>query len=377
MDSLTDYIDWMSDFPISATGFRDADALVLCLLSYFDFSEAFRYGKDAAVLRDCRYLIDNTDLQAAASGKKRDTLELFHAAVNSERFGSLKITDYTDVLREEPPLQFTAVCFHDDSDLSFLAYRGTNSSLVGWHEDWMMAVSNTESQLLAKEYADKVIRPGRRWRIGGHSKGGNLALYAASLMEDSLLSLVERIYALDAPGFCKDVVNVGGLKRIAQKTVSILPEFSIVGKLFDPKMPDTRVIRSFADKFGQHSLITWGIEHGKPAPAEGNDSLSSWINEVLDRWIKDMNRDEYAAFVDELFEVLTSGGATTWEELEGWEGFERIRPNLQKVSPTTKRILADLPKQAILNSLPSLKQRAEKRAENNSRPGDEEKRGET
>ena len=352
MDNLVDYIRWMEDFPISSTGFLDADALVLCMLSCFDLSPVFA-EQEAVPLRDCQRMIDAGEVRVEITGKDMGYREILEAAVRSRRFGELLMTDYVDLLRAQPPLQFSAVCFHDASDLSFLSFRGTDSSLAGWREDFMISFSHTEAQKLAKEYAERVIRPGRRWRMGGHSKGGNLALYAGCTMEDAPFSRIEHIYILDGPGLCPEVIPSDSLDRIAEKACRILPEFSVVGKLFEPKLPHTEIVLSSAPGILQHSLSTWGIDHGQLALSDHHDARSLWVSEVLDRWIANMSREERVVFVNEVFDALGAGGAQTLEELaaEGWEGYEIIKPRFQAASETTRRILADLPKQAVLGSL--------------------------
>ena len=355
MDNLIDYIQWMSDFPVRATGFRDADALVLCMLAYFDLAPLFRGDTENVYVRDCQRLIDAGEAEAEIVGKDMGYVDILQAAALSRRFGDLKITDYMDILREDPPLQFSAVCFHDDSDESFLAFRGTDSTLAGWREDFIAGFSHTEAQILARQYAETAVRTAdRRWRMGGYSKGGNLALYTAVTMEAPSFSRIEKIYILDAPGLRAEALASDGFSRIDPKTVCIVPEFSVVGKLFEPPLSDRKIILSTTGGFMQHSPATWGIDHGKLALTNKNDPVSCWISDVLNRWAEHAARDEGLLFIREVFDALTAGGAATLEELasEMPEDFGRIAQRLQGVSETTKRILADLPKQAFLSSLP-------------------------
>ena len=357
MDSLTDYIGWMKDFPISATGFRDADAMVFCALSYLDLFPVCGDGQTACV-RECRRMIDDGTAHVVITGKGSQYLEVIRAAVQSRRFGDLLMTDYTDRFLEEIPLQFSAVTFHDESG-AFIAFRGTDDSLAGWREDFMISFSHTRAQELAKEYAEKLICPGRQWRMGGHSKGGNLALYAACTISDEKLDRLERVFLLDSPGLCPEVIDLKCMSRVSDKATRILPEFSVIGELFEAELPDLRIVQSSAKGFLQHNLATWGIDHGSLALARESDPVSRWINEVLDKWIRNITREERIVFVDEVFDALSAGGAKTMDELvaEGWEGYSQINPRLRHASETTKRILADLPKQAVISGLPDLLRR--------------------
>ena len=365
MDKLVDYVQWMGDFPISMTGLRDADALVFCALSYFDLSPVFSDGASRHTVRDCQKMIDDHQVKVLITGGDEGYPELLAAVTQSRRFGDLRMRDYKDVFRTEPPLQFSAVCFHDEQDFSFLAYRGTDSSLTGWKEDFMISFTRTEAQEMALKYAEEVITAGRRWYIGGQSKGSNLALYAACLLDDEKWKAVERIYLLDGPGFCPEVLDQSLIERIDPKTIQIVPRFCVVGKLFAPKITDTRIIQSSAFTFMQHAMITWQIDHGKLALAEEHDPESLIVNRTMDEWIGDISQEERPVFINELFSALAAGGADTLEEIQagGKAGLEAILKSLGDASETTKKTLSDLPKYAMKVRLDDLRTKAADRLE--------------
>ena len=245
MDKLADYVQWMEDFPVEATGFRDADALVLSALSYFDLTPIFAGRRRSCRVSDCAEPLERGEFRIAVTGSGEGFLELLRAAAASRRFGELRITNYVDILQQDPPLQFAAICFHG-KNWSFLAFRGTDNTLAGWKEDFQISVARTGAQELAFEYAQKRITGKRKWYIGGHSKGGNLALYAACMLGPEKWGKVERLYLLDGPGFCPEVLNPDNLTLVDMKTRRIIPRFSVVGKLFEPRITDTRIIKTFA-----------------------------------------------------------------------------------------------------------------------------------
>ena len=158
MDTLTDYVRWMGDFPIAMTGFRDVDALVLCALCYIDLSPVFSTGAERVRVSECAGMIADGRVKVMITGGDKGYPELLSAATSSKRFGELIMSDYCDIFRAEPPLQFSAVCFHDDADFSFLAYRGTDNSLAGWKEDFMISFMRTEAQELALQFAQEHIQ---------------------------------------------------------------------------------------------------------------------------------------------------------------------------------------------------------------------------
>ena len=353
MDNLESYIRWMGDYPIALTGFKEADALVLCALSYIDFTPAiYVTGNGACRVSDCAFMVQQGQAEVMITGDTDGYPELLAVAAQTKRFGELRISDYCDVLRKEPPLQFSAMCFSDDEDFAFIAYRGTDSSLAGWKEDFMIGFTRTAAQELALQYAREVIKPGKRWYLGGHSKGANLALYAASLLEAEKWQEVERVFLLDGPGFCPEVMDVSLTEHIDEKTTQIRPSFSVVGKLFSPQITDSRIIRSFYKGIMQHAIISWGIEYGKLAEAKEHDKVSLLMNESMDEWISGMTHEERILLVDELFETLSAGGAEDLNDIKagGREGVEAIIKRLRSQDENTKKALTELRKTAVKNN---------------------------
>jgi len=366
MDSLADYVQWMGDYPISMTGFQDADALILCSLSYFDFSPVFAVPSENHSLRDC--LASAGELKVMITGGDDGYSELLRLAAASRRYGELGISDYCDISRQDPPLQFSALCFHGDG-FSFLAYRGTDNSLSGWKEDFNISFTRTEAQWLALRYAEECVAPGRDWYICGHSKGANLALYAACLLSGEKRDAIRHLYLFDGPGFCPEVMDLKLIERVNAKTTQILPFFCIVGKLFAPKITDTRIIRSSAYALMQHGIITWGIDHGKLALAENHDPTSLILSEAMDAWITNIRQEDRKAFIDEFFDALSANGAETLDDIQagGRESLEAIYRRLIESSALTRRTLADLPRYAFRAQLDDLRRRLGAELENRLR----------
>ena len=372
MEILEDYVLWMEDYPCSLIGFREADALVLCLLSYIDYSPLFESSHGTVRLRDSLQMLRSGRAKAEIAGSGEEFMHILELAAKSERYGGLILEDYQNILRDDP-LQFSAVCFHDDT-WSFITFRGTDSSLAGWREDFMISFTRTEAQALALQYAQKHLRPDRVWYMGGHSKGGNEALYAACLLPDEQWQCLKRLYLLDCPGLCPEVSDLSLMKRVDEKTTRIIPEYSIVGKLFEPEISDTRIVKSSASGFQQHNLSTWGIDHGKLAATAKNDPKSLWINEILDRWIGGISQEERPVFVNELFDALASGGAETLDDIGKGkrEGLEAIVKNLRGSSEITRRAISELPRQMFrqgIDQLKQVKQIVEESAENREKYG--------
>lgn len=357
MDRPIDYVLWTRDIPISYTGFKDADAEVLCILSYYDLAPVFETEREKYTVRDMQVLLENGAPKVEITGGTKGFEEFLTAVVNSKRFGELEIRDYVNIFRHEPPLQFSAVTFRGDDGMSFIAYRGTDNSLAGWKEDFMISFTRTQAQEEALKYARERFADGGRWKIGGHSKGGNLVLYVGSMLGDEELESLEHVYVLDGPGFCPNVIDPKLIDRINDRTTRIIPEYSVVGKLFEPMITNTKIVYSTDKGFMQHSPLGWGIDHGDLAIAKKNDPESDMIHKAVDGWINEMSLEDRTVFVNELFDSLEAGGADTFTEIQegGANGLRAIVRKLWAASKTTKHALREFTKYAMQGKFEEVK----------------------
>lgn len=345
IDGIVDYIQWMGQLSFSQLPMNEIDVFVMCVISYFDLKPVIKdCGPEALTVRDCLEKLLSGEAAIQITGGDMGNSAIFQAAAESERFGGLRITDYSDIFNPEVPLQFMAVTFQYRDEFSLIAYRGTDETIAGWKENFMLSFTVTEAQLMAQEYAEQVIRPGPRYYIAGHSKGGNLALYAACHLSEEAWAQVEHVYILDGPGFCPEVLDQVLIRRVDPKATRIIPQFDIVGKLFEPRITDTRIIRSTAKGALQHSLATWGVDHGHLALAEENDKNSDAMTEIINLWVAGLNETERRALTDELFDALAAGGAVTLSEVVGGGrgSMEAVLAKMFHVSPTVKKAMRGL-----------------------------------
>ena len=390
MDGLKDYIEWLGDVDFSAKPLNETDAVILCLISYYDLAPAASDQPEEAdkpfYLRDCLEAINAGKLELRITGGEDGNLGVFKAAANSRRFGELALTDYVDRLEPENDLQFSAVTFSYGSEWSFIAFRGTDNTIVGWKEDFKIAYTQTEAQKLAFAYTADAIFPDtmlekaqksrwqsfkqvffrrsaqekpdaeRRWYIGGHSKGGNLAMFSACQLEGPLLDKVERIYNLDGPGFAPEVIDPSLFKRIEPKTVRIIPEYSIIGRLLESETVETRIIKSSNSAVMQHSIASWGVDHGHLAKSDLDEPKDRWLNDTIKQWISGMSYEQRVIFIDELFGALEATGAKTLDELTsmGKGAVDIIMEKMKDFSEPTRKVIGDLQSAAVESALVKL-----------------------
>ena len=308
MTDLFDYIKWRGDLTFRQDPPNAVDALVFSALSYIHYSGELESSFSARVplqkaaadfleLKDC-----STRIRV-----KRD-IELLKAAADSVRFGTCFLTRYMERSVPERETQFAAVCFFLDDGSAFLAFRGTDDTLIGWKEDFNMSFQDSvPAQRLAlgylKSFADDFLVP---LRLGGHSKGGNLAVFAAAGVSEDIQKRILSVYNNDGPGFTEKMIRDPGYIRIVPKIKTFVPQSSVIGMLLEHEEPYI-VVRSNQVSLLQHEIYSWEIIGKKFVEMEEITADSRFLNLTIKNWIADMTLEERNVLVDAMFDLLASG----------------------------------------------------------------------
>lgn len=358
MDNITDYVRWVGGTGFEGRPFSRVDNIVLCQLSYLDLKDIPAINEDGGVMMLREAVTELTNLGLSIRKMAPDDSERFTAlvkvAANSKRFGDLYISSFTDILNEEDSVQFSAMTFSPEKEggWAFVAYRGTDSTIAGWKEDFMTSFTLTSSQTMAEEYLRSSLKKFDNVLAGGHSKGGNLAVYASAVLPDDLFDRVEHIYSNDGPGFCPEVLSDDLIKRANPKTTRIIPEFSVVGSLFAPGIDDSYIIKSDKQMAEQHELCSWGIDHGDILiSTDGLDPLAERINRGIDKWIYSVDINERRRFINAFFDSMSEDGTQTIQEFtaQGTKGWERILKIVLGDDEGFRFAAASLPDQLFLD----------------------------
>lgn len=312
MDTLKDYLLWYRNIPLAEDSFSDADNFMLAYLSYLDLSASCDPDHEQTLSEQVRILEQKHLLDQKDSVVDR---ELILLAADTERFGSLVLRNYEDHFDEKHACQFGAVEIVLNESCSYLSFRGTDTSIAGWKEDFMISFTKTIAQQDALKYAERVMKPGRRYLIGGHSKGANLALYSSAMVDQEKQNQIARIYMNDGPGFCSDVLDVSEINPIRSRIRIIEPEYCVIGKLFEPEVEDHYIVQTEIDGIMSHQMETWGIDHGRPLKTDHYQSGSIYLSQVFDQWIEKVPLAQRQQFVDDLFGALAADGSHTMNDI--------------------------------------------------------------
>ncbi len=330
MSNMLDYIRWRGDLPFSTVPPGEVDGLILAQLSMIRWEEGL---EGSATLR---FLIPLIREEPVAVGFTAENDKKLLAAVEtSERFGSLRISDYVHQLDERSEMQFGAVTLHLAEDAHYIAFRGTDNTVVGWKEDFNMAFSEpVPAQEAAVDYLERTARKykGRLW-VGGHSKGGNLAMYAASCVSDSVRERITQIYNYDGPGLSDRMDAALLYSRIADRLRSFLPQGSVVGLLL--AHPETyTVVKSNSIGVLQHDPYSWQAEGPCFLHMSGLNADSTRLDTAFRQWLSEMSDEDRTDLVDTLFEIINATEAKTFGR-EFWVGLSQ---NMLTVGKTIREL---------------------------------------
>ena len=262
--TVADYLRWRGDIPFSADPFNEVDNLVLCIVSYLNFRRfpelLTRNPKEAVLLRDISQKLTEEDEQLGLS--RLAYIPVVQQAAQTERFADVRMFAFEDRSDEEAQMQFAAVSFLLPDKSVFIAFRGTDTTLVGWKEDFNMSfLESVPAQVRAAEYAAEILKLCRfhRIRIGGHSKGGNLAAWAGLHLPRRAYDRLLAVYNNDGPGFNRSMTELPEYKLLREKLHTFIPESSIVGVLLE-HCEEYTVIASTARSVMQHEALSWCTE---------------------------------------------------------------------------------------------------------------------
>ena len=237
---MIDYIEWRGDIGFDVSPLCEIDALILCQISYLNFqtlvdSEFTKKGLPLSRLSELFFSSPDfetrKDVGALINAK---TVNLLRVAGESKRFSALKVCGYVDKIDLNSEEQFSAITFVSPFGWNFVAFRGTDDTIVGWKEDFNLGYMDTvPAQEDALRYFEKATASLKgSFYVGGHSKGGNLALYAASYAQQSSKKHLLAVFNNDGPGFKESFFESEAFKSIKNIQHTYVPELSIVGMLF-------------------------------------------------------------------------------------------------------------------------------------------------
>ena len=366
MANVFDYIKWRGDLSFEQSPINEIDALIFCELSYIfydgivpeDSADGYVTLREAAEV----FFERNAGRDEISLGEivPKEIVTLLRNAAASPRFSEIPLAHFVNVIDDETVEQFSAISFFPDENTVFVAYRGTDDTITGWREDFRMAfLTPVPAQKRAEEYLLAASNDAEKIYVGGHSKGGNLALWASMNAPDEIAERIEKVYNFDGPGFLDDVWEGELYARIANKISTVIPTGSVVGLLlkYDKHY---RVTKSSAKNYlYQHDALTWEVEGVEFVCDEDVAPDVKRAHEIVGKWIYSMEPDERRAFVEGFFDILCSTSAKTVTDLaenrsEVIKAFSNIEPETRQALMSGVKFFLGEGKSAITESIREL-----------------------
>ncbi|MCI9436615.1 MAG: DUF2974 domain-containing protein [Lachnospiraceae bacterium] len=368
MGTMIQYLEKFGKYSFEEMPMTEVDSLVLCQLSYLKFDGMVPDVQEGSTGVTLKSVAEHPDFEKLFADVRyeKENRALFAGMVQGRRFRNMKLNYFTNVIEERWETQFSALtCFLDDGS-AYVAFRGTDETIVGWKEDFNMAfLSPVPGQAYSVAYLNAVAsRFSGDFYVGGHSKGGNLAVYSAMNCEEAIQKRILRIYSMDGPGFRPEVLERCGYDRIKERVVKILPHSSLVGMIFESDM-HFQVVRSKTFGLLQHDPYTWQVVSNHLVRVNDLYERRKNMDNTLNEWILSLNEQQLRIFVDTLYQVIMASQATNLIEFttEWKRSMNGIIAALKEVDGETQEVLKEIVKSLFEIARANRKRQAAEKAE--------------
>ena len=324
MPNIYEYIKWRGDLEFDRDPFNPVDSAIFSALSYLPM-DGIVPGPDESGPRykdsGCISIEDAGKLSAEKYKKKpsgfnidfniTNAIGVIRAIKGARRYKDCRLFGFINTIDFKNDKQFSAYCVRIEKKqapgVTLTVFRGTDMNLAGWKEDLNMSFDNSvPAQEEAVSYLEKMsgLYPGPLI-VTGHSKGGNLAIFASAFCNKAVQKRITTIYSNDGPGFHKEVVESEGYKAICGRIRAFIPQSSFVGLLFEHgETPD--VIKSTAIGLLQHDMVSWEVTHNNFVNTELTQQ-SRFIKKVIQEWLDQIDEEQRERFIGAIYHVITAG----------------------------------------------------------------------
>lgn len=368
MANVVDYLHWRGDLTFEKDPFNNVDNLILSILSYLGFGGVIpseRSEKRVQLGDACSKILEKLkDDPSIIAGFSRIDGTFLEALVNAPRFANIELGRYVDRINVEKSLQFAAFTAYLPTGQMFVSFRGTDGTLVGWRENLNLSFQVTSADKSAALYLEKRIREHlaegnsntcANVMVGGHSKGGNLAAYAATVCPKELLDTLDRVWSNDGPNMCPELLHTTAHQVLGDKYIRILPEFSVVGMIFDNPAVPKLIVKSSETGMMAHDGVSWQVMRNTFEFTDDFQPECKKINEAFSAWYKDLPLSDREHFTNELFDALSAGGAIYFSDIiSSPANLQPVVTALTKTEKQTKEIFFDLLSSLVNASATSL-----------------------
>ena len=347
MGNIMDYISWRGDLTFAQSPFNEVDNLILACFSYVNLDRIPAVTRQKGtelkkLVKEFKKLHTIKELEADKSFIRLAPFMMFEMA-ESVRFGNCVIRNYVNEIVTEAEQQFSAVEIVLDDGTSYISFRGTDDTIIGWKEDFNLSTGVVPAQERAVEYMQRISdKASGMLRVGGHSKGGNLAIYG-SVMCKSVHDKILEIYSNDGPGFSKEFQESPETAEMMPKIIRIIPEYSIIGTLLEHEKQPI-IVASISRGLLQHDGFSWEVQGPGLVRRDSLNKTALRFIEILHKWIDGMDMEQKRLLIEDLFATLQASGYENLSEVQsgGLKSLAAMVKRLDKFAPESRGMMQEL-----------------------------------
>ena len=347
MGNIMDYISWRGDLTFAQSPFNEVDNLILACFSYVNLDRIPAVTRQKGIelkklVKEFKKLHTIKELEADKSFIRLAPFMMFEMA-ETVRFGNCVIRNYVNEIVTEAEQQFSAVEIVLEDGTSYVSFRGTDDTIIGWKEDFNLSTGVVPAQERAVEYMQRISdKASGMLRAGGHSKGGNLAIYGSVMCKSAHDKILE-IYSNDGPGFSKEFQESPETAEMMPKIIRIIPEYSIIGTLLEHEKQPI-IVASTSRGLLQHDGFSWEVQGPGLVRRDSLNKTALRFIEILHKWIDGMDMEQKRLLIEDLFATLQASGYENLSEVQsgGIKSLAAMVKRLDKFAPESRGMMQEL-----------------------------------
>lgn len=347
MGNIMDYISWRGDLSFEQSQFNEVDNLILACFSYVNLDGISAVTKQKGIglkklTKEFMKLHTMKELEADKSFIRLAPFMMMEMA-KSVRFGKCVVRNYVNDIVTEAEQQFAAMEIVLEDGTSYVSFRGTDDTIIGWKEDFNLSTGVVPAQKRAIEYLQKISEhTDGMLRVGGHSKGGNLAIYGSVMCKSAHEKRLE-IYSNDGPGFSREFQELPETKEMMPKIIRIIPEYSIIGTLLEHEKEPV-IVASSSKGLLQHDGFSWEVQGPALVRRDSLNKTALRFIEILHKWIDGMDMEQKRLLIEDLFATLQASGYENLSEVQsgGLKSLAAMVKRVEKFAPESRGMMQEL-----------------------------------
>lgn len=347
MGNIMAYISWRGDLSLEQSQFNEVDNLILACFSYVNLDGIPAVTKQKGIglkklTEEFMKLHTMKELEADKSFIRLAPFMMMEMA-KSVRFGKCVVRNYVNDIVTEAEQQFAAMEIVLEDGTSYVSFRGTDDTIIGWKEDFNLSTGVVPAQKRAIEYLQKISEhTDGMLRVGGHSKGGNLAIYGSVMCKSAHEKILE-IYSNDGPGFSREFQELPETKEMMPKIIRIIPEYSIIGTLLEHEKEPV-IVASSSKGLLQHDGFSWEVQGPALVRRDSLNKTALRFIEILHKWIDGMDTEQKRLLIEDLFATLQASGYENLSEVQsgGLKSLAAMVKRVEKFAPESRGMMQEL-----------------------------------